>query len=204
MCPTGMDTIPATGLDHPVSPKAMASAEPVLLERIRGGDRLAADALVDATYRPLYASLVRLCGGDRDRAADLTQETYRRAWQSFGEFDGRSQALTWLYRIGYNAFLNQLRRPMRAVALEETGPVAVPDPSPGIEETLSREEAFRLLREAVLDLPDEQRFAVTARYWANLSVREIARDRRVTTVAIRKRLRRALAALQQSIERSSS
>jgi RNA polymerase sigma factor (sigma-70 family) len=199
-----MDTIPATGRDYPVSPRAMASAEPLLLDRIRGGDRLAADALVEATYRPLFASLVRLCGGDRDRAADLTQETYRRAWQAFGEFDGRSQALTWLYRIGYNAFLNQLRRPIRAVHLDETAPSSLPDPAPGIEETISREEAFRLVREAVLDLPDEQRFAVTARYWANLSVREIARDQRVTTVAIRKRLRRALAALQQFLERSSS
>jgi RNA polymerase sigma factor (sigma-70 family) len=201
-----MDTISATGLDHPVSHGAMASAEPVLLDRIRGGDRLAADALVEATYRPLFASLVRLCGGDRDRAADLTQETYRRAWQAFGEFDGRSQALTWLYRIGYNAFLNQLRRPMRAVALgdAEGGETALPDPSPGIEETLSRDETFRLLREAVLGLPDEHRFAVTARYWAGVSVREIARAQGVTTVAIRKRLRRALAALQKSMERSSS
>ena len=200
-----MDTIPATGPAHPVSHRAMASAEPVLLDRIRGGDRLAADALVEATYRPLYASLVRLCGGDRDRAADLTQETYRRAWQAFATFDGRSHALTWLYRIGYNAFLNQLRRPMRAVPLDGEGPaISLPDPSPGIEETISRDEAFRRLREAVLDLPDEQRFAVTARYWASLSVREIAREQGVTTVAIRKRLRRALAALQQSMERSSS
>jgi RNA polymerase sigma-70 factor (ECF subfamily) len=201
-----MDTIRATGMGHPVSHEAMASAEPVLLDRIRGGDRLAADALVEATYRPLYASLVRLCGGDRDRAADLTQETYRRAWQAFSTFDGRSQALTWLYRIGYNAFLNQLRRPMRAVPLDEEASAAIslPDPSPGAEETLSRQEAFRHLREAVLELSDEQRFAVTARYWAGLPVREIAREQGVTTVAVRKRLRRALAALQESMERSSS
>jgi RNA polymerase sigma-70 factor (ECF subfamily) len=197
-----MDTIPATGLDHPVSHRAMASAEPVLLDRIRGGDRLAADVLVEATYRPLYASLVRLCGGDRDRAADLTQETYRRAWQSFAAFDGRSQALTWLYRIGYNAFLNQLRRPMRAVPLDGE-PFSLADPAPGIEDRLSRDEAHRLLREAVLNLPDEHRFAVTARYWAGLSVREIARVQGVTTVAIRKRLRRALADLQKTMERSN-
>lgn len=199
-----MDTMPATGIDHPVSHRSMASAEPLLLDRIREGDRLAADALVEATYRPLYASLVRLCGGDRDRAADLTQETYRRAWQSFAGFDGRSQALTWLYRIGYNAFLNQLRRPMRAVPIGEGAPAYLPDPSPGIEETLSRDEAHRRLREAVLELPDEQRFAVTARYWAGLPVREIAREQGVTGVAIRKRLRRALAALQKSMERSTS
>ena len=199
-----MDTIPATGLGRPVSHEAMASAEPVLLDRIRGGDRLAADALVETTYRPLYASLVRLCGGDRDRAADLTQETYRRAWQAFSTFDGRSQVLTWLYRIGYNAFLNQLRRPMRVASGENTGSaLSFPDPSPGIEERLARAEAFRLLREAVLELPEEQRFTITARYWAGLSVREIAREQGVTTVAIRKRLRRALAALHEAMERSS-
>ena len=82
-----------------------------LLAALGSGDRRAAEALVDRTYRQVFASLCRLTGGDDDLAADLTQETYRRAWKSLASFDRRAQFSTWLYRIAYNTFLNHLRRP---------------------------------------------------------------------------------------------
>lgn len=178
--------------------------EAALLERVRLGDREAAERLVERTYRPVYASLVRLCGNDRDLAADLTQEAFRRAWQALGEFDGRSGVFTWLYRIAYNAFLNSLRRPRLAVSLDADAMAAPADPSPNAEEELAASETRGRLRAAVLALPDEQRFLVTARYWAGLSVREIAGEEGVSTVAIRKRLRRTLASLQEALERSTS
>ena len=177
--------------------------EQQLLERVRSGDREAAETLAAATYRPVFAALVRLCG-DRDLAADLTQETFRRAWEALPEFDGRSRLSTWLYRIAYNAFLNHLRRPHRMVSLdgEEVAPPA--DPSLSIDERLAGAESLRRLRAAVLALPEELRFLVTARYWAGFSVRDLAREEEISTVAIRKRLRRALASLEEAMERSSS
>ncbi len=66
------------------------SEERRLLAAIRGGDRTAAEELVERTYSSVYASLFRLCG-DGDLAADLTQETYRKAWEALSGFDGRSQ-----------------------------------------------------------------------------------------------------------------
>ncbi|MFY9826173.1 MAG: sigma factor-like helix-turn-helix DNA-binding protein, partial [Thermoanaerobaculia bacterium] len=55
------------------------------------------------------------------------------------------------------------------------------------------------LRRAVLALPEELRFTVTALFWGDLPVKEIARQEGVTTVAIRKRLKRALARLAQAL-----
>ena len=161
-----------------------------LLERVRSGDREAAEALAAATYRPLFAALVRLCG-DRDFAADLTQETFRRAWEALPGFDGRSRLSTWLYRIGYNAFLNHLRRPHRMVSLEGQDVDPPEDPSLSTEDRLAGAEAIRHLREAVLELPEALRFLVTAHYWAGFTVRDLAREEGITTVAIRKRLRSA-------------
>jgi len=175
-----------------------------LLERIRSGDREAAELLVERTYRPVYASLVRLCGSDRDLAADLTQEVFRRAWQALEDFDGRSGVFTWLYRIAYNAFLNSLRRPRLAVSLDGDALAPPADPSPSAEEELAASESRERLRAAVLALPDAQRFLVTARYWAGLSVRDIAKGEGVSTVAIRKRLRRTLASLEEALERRPS
>jgi RNA polymerase sigma-70 factor, ECF subfamily len=198
-----MGTMPAAGIAIPVSYREGMSAETEerrLLERIRAGDREAAEALVEESYAPIFASLVRLCGSDRDLAADLTQETYRKAWQALASFDGRSRFSTWLYRIAYNAFVNRIRRPLRAVSFENAGVPILADPTASAEEAFESSETARRLRRAVLALPEELRFSVTARFWAGQSVSDIARHEGVTTVAIRKRLRRALACLEAALQ----
>ena len=60
-------------------------------------------------------------------------------------------------------------------------------------------DALRL-RRAVLALPEELRFAVTAHFWGEVPVREIARQEGLSSVAIRKRLRRAVSRLRAELE----
>jgi RNA polymerase sigma-70 factor (ECF subfamily) len=162
-----------------------------LLSALAAGDRGAAERLVERTYRGVYALLQRLCA-DPDLAADLTQETYRKAWDALPGFDRRAQFSTWLFRIAYNTFLNHLRRPRRLVPLDEEREAAVPDPAPLADETVGQMAAGDRLRRAVLALPEELRFTVTALFWGDLPVKEVARQEGVTTVAIRKRLKKAL------------
>jgi RNA polymerase sigma-70 factor, ECF subfamily len=198
-----MGTTQAAGVAVPVSYQEDMSAdaeERKLLQRIGAGDREAAEALVERTYGTVFACLVRLCGGDRDLAADLTQETYRKAWQALSGFDGRARFSTWLYRIAYNAFVNHARRPLRVVPLEPDGVPVSADPGESAEEAIRSSETFLRLRRAILALPEELRFSVTARFWAGQSVSDIARHEGITTVAIRKRLRRALAMLEAALE----
>lgn len=165
------------------------------------GDRRAAEELVDRTYRTIYAALLRLTGGDADLAADLTQETYRKAWAALPRYRGRAQVSTWLYRIAYTTFLNHLRRPRRLVPIEEACADGDPgDQSPDEAERLVRSAAGERLRRAVLALPEDLRFTVTARFWQGLAVSQIAAAEAVTPVAIRKRLRRAFQRLAVALE----
>lgn len=170
-----------------------------LLAALAAGDRKAAEALVEETYRGVYSLLRRLCG-DPDLAADLTQETYRKAWDALPGFNGRSQFSTWLFRIAYTTFLNHLRRPRRLVPLEEKHESAVPDPAPSADDLVGRAAVGDRLRRAVLSLPEEMRFTVTALFWGDLPVKEVARHEGVTAVAIRKRLKRALERLALALE----
>ena len=167
-----------------------------LLAAIRGGDRSAAEELVDRTYSSVFASLVRLCG-DRELASDLTQETYRKAWEALPGFNGGSQFFTWLYRIAYTTFLNHVRRPRPMKSLDDDDAPEMPDGAPSAEDVLRDSEERERLRLAVLTLSEDLRFTVTAHFWGGLAVKEIAAIEQITTVAIRKRLHKAFALLEE-------
>jgi RNA polymerase sigma-70 factor (ECF subfamily) len=170
-----------------------------LLASLAAGDRRAAERLVEETYRNVYGLLRRLTG-DSDLAADLTQETYRKAWAALSSFDGRAQFSTWLHRIAYTTFLNHVRRPRLLQPLEEGAEAEISDPAPTAAEEVERGLLSGQLRRAVLALPEELRTTVTALYWGELPVREVARLEGITTVAIRKRLKRALRILAGTLE----
>lgn len=170
-----------------------------LLTAIRAGDRQAAEELVERTYSAVFASVYRLCG-DSDLAADLTQETYQKAWGALKNFDGRSQLFTWLYRIAYTTFLNHVRRPRRMTSLDEPDSIDVQDERPGAEQLLSDAEEAERLRAAVMRLPEDLRFTVTAHFWGGLPVKEIASIEEITTVAIRKRLHKAFTLIEAMLQ----
>jgi len=201
-----MATLQALDTPHPfAAPVAGEDRERRLLGALAGGDRAAAEELVERTYRRIYSLLHRLTGGDAELAADLTQETYRKAWSALGGFDGRAQFSTWLHRIAYTTFLNHRRRPQLVVAVddpEEEAAHATPDPpgNPGPDEALDASRRSDRLRRAVLALPESLRYTVTARFWGELPVREIARHEGVTSVAVRKRLRKAMGMLAATLQ----
>ena len=151
---------------------------------------------MELTYPLIHKSLYRMCG-DRDLAADLTQEAYARAWRALAQFDGRSRFSTWLYRIAYTTFLNHVRRPQRFVPLDEVVETVERVTRLGDDPVL-RLDSLRLRRE-VMALPEELRFAITAHFWGEVPVREIARQEGLTTMGIRKRLRRAIARLRAAM-----
>lgn len=201
-----LDTAPL----HPAGP-AGDDVERRLIAALADGDRAAAEELVERTYRRVYSLLHRLTGGDAELAADLTQETYRKAWSALGGFDGRSRLGTWLHRIAYTTFLNHRRRPQLVVAVEDPEEAALGAPAggdppafgtqdPPPDERLDAARGAARLRRAVLALPDSLRYTVTARFWGELPVREIARQEGVTSVAIRKRLLKAMAILADSLQ----
>ena len=178
-----------------MSVPALWNDERRLLDAIRQGNAAAAEELVERTYSAVFASIYRLCG-DRDLAADLTQETYQKAWAALPKFDGRSQLFTWLYRIAYTTFLNHVRRPRRVTSLDEPDAIEVRDERPRVDDVLADEQEAGRLRKAVMQLPEDLRFTVTAHFWGALPVKEIAEIENITTVAIRKRLHKAFSLLE--------
>ena len=165
------------------------------------GEQQAIHTLIEESYSMIYASLFRLTGGDEDLSADLCQETYRKAWKSLPTFRGKSRFTTWLYRIAYNTYLNYFRRPRRLTPLDGEWAQELPDESvPNPEEGAAEDQEALRMRREVLKLPDPLRFTVSARFWGEFSVKEIAQVEGITTVAVRKRLNKALTILRGGME----
>lgn len=65
--------------------------------------------LAAAEQESLRRFLRGLCGGDGFRADDIAQEALLKAYLSFERFQGRSRFSTWLFRIAYNCWYDQLQ-----------------------------------------------------------------------------------------------
>ena len=78
--------------------------------------------------RGLRALVWRLLG-DRDRMDDVLQEAYVKAYRALPAFRDDALVGTWLYRITYNACLDELRRRRRVVHLPLDDAVGRADPA---------------------------------------------------------------------------
>lgn len=75
------------------------------MDAAKGGDQRAFEALF-RRYRPrIYALALHLTGEPSD-AEDITQDAFLKAYSKLGEFEGRSEFFTWLYRIALHRALN--------------------------------------------------------------------------------------------------
>jgi len=174
-----------------------------LLRELEAGDRAAGEELVQRSYSMIFKSLLRLCNGDEELATDLTQESYRRAWAALKSFNGHSRFSTWLYRIAYRTFLNHIRRPRKVIPIDEPIARRLESGEPDPEEAAASAQQEDLLRRAVLTLPEPLGETITARYFSDIPVRELAVLGGISEVAVRKRLRKALALLKDHLEVAS-
>jgi RNA polymerase sigma factor (sigma-70 family) len=85
-------------------------------------------------------------------------------------------------------------------SLDEPDAMDVKDERPRIDDEIADAEQAEHLRKAVMQLPEDLRFTVTAHFWGGLSVKEIAEIEKITTVAIRKRLHRAFSMLEATLD----
>jgi RNA polymerase sigma-70 factor (ECF subfamily) len=92
------------------------------------------EAVVAEHDRSLRSLAYRLLG-DRDAMDDVLQDAYEKAYRGFARFRGESTVRTWLYRIVYNACLDELRRRRPAETVPEDA--AAPDDDPDLRADLA-------------------------------------------------------------------
>jgi RNA polymerase sigma-70 factor (ECF subfamily) len=173
-----------------------AVTEAISIERARSGDRDAFAQLIRRHDDGLRALAYRLLG-DRDRMDDALQEAYVRAFRALPRFRGDSSVATWLYRIVYNACLEELGRARRAsvVALDAVQEPA--DSSAEIEDVVALRSH---LADALAELTPEDRAAVLLVDAQGFDYRSAGEVLGIPEGTVASRLNRARASLRRALE----
>jgi RNA polymerase sigma-70 factor, ECF subfamily len=129
-----------------------------------------------------------------DEAADVSQQVFLRVLQTIGQFTGKSQFKTWLYRVAVNEALQHLRRRGRKNAT----PLLHEPPDRAPAHTRRSEEA-ELLESALGRLDPELRSLFLLREVEQMSYREIASVLQINEGTVGSRLNRAREMLQKNL-----
>src|SRR4029453_5950133 len=89
---------------------------PGVIEQAKRGDERAFEAIVRHYDSGLRALAYRLLG-DTQRMDEALQNAYLKAFRALPRFRGESKLSTWLYRIAYNACVDELHSSRRIVHL---------------------------------------------------------------------------------------
>ncbi len=169
---------------------------------------------IHASYRPrIVRYLTRLIGPDA--AEDLTQEVFVRVSRGLPDFKGTAKLSTWIYRIATNIATDRLRsrsfretRSGKAIPCHE-GSVgdadALPDEkSPSPERQLAREEMSSCVHDYINALPENYRAVVILSDVEELTNQEIAEVLDLTLEAVKIRLHRGRAKLEEKLRNGCS
>lgn len=181
-----------------------------LIIRSQNGDVGAFNELVLHYQQTIYNVILRMLG-DRDVAADVTQDTFVAAFRGVQTFRGGTSFRAWLLRIASNQACDHWRRTHRhpveslEIMTDEDEPHAAgilssltatgQEGNP--EESLLSQELQELIRQALEELPLDQRVAVVLCDIEGLSYEEIATTTQTTMGTVRSRIARGRGRLRK-------
>lgn len=177
-----------------------------LVERVQRGDKKAFDLLV-LKYQHKLVKLVSRYVRDPSEVMDVVQESLLKAYRALPGFRGESAFYTWIYRISINTAKNYLvaqgRRPpdgdIDSGDVDQIeGETELKDNATP-ERLLLRDEIEKTVMDAIEQLPEDLRTAITLRELEGLSYEEIAESMDCPIGTVRSRIFRAREAINKRL-----
>ncbi|GAB3573956.1 RNA polymerase sigma factor SigM [Amycolatopsis endophytica] len=171
---------------------AAAPTDADLLAAHASGDPHAFSELVRRHRDRMWAVALRTLR-DPEEAADALQDAFISAFRAAANFRAESQVTTWLHRIVVNACLDRVRRKQArpTVPLPETG---VHEPATPRDSMADRETRL-VIKEALAQLPEDQRMPIVLVDVEGYSVHETAKMLGIAEGTVKSRCARGRAKL---------
>jgi len=180
-------------------------SDEALLQLIARRDVNALETLYDRHARTTYSLISRIVR-EAAIADELLQDTFLQVWRKAGEFRGEGSAAAWLWRIARNKSLDQLRRqkarpqPIATTLVDEQYSWSTPiTANATVEQTTERALARQRLRQALSDLPIEQRMCVELAYFEGMTQYEIANYVGIPVGTVKTRIRLGIEKLERML-----
>jgi len=164
----------------------MGTSDFELMQSIAQGDQAAFAAFYDR-HAARVLGLLHKWMADRADVEDVLQEIFWQVWLRAAQYDpARAAPGVWLVLIARSRALDSLRRhrpPGTPANLPE--PVSPLDPSSALE----RDEASRLVHQALAQLPEEQRTALVLTFYEGMTQEQVARCQAIPLGTAKTRIR---------------
>jgi RNA polymerase sigma factor (sigma-70 family) len=172
-----------------------------LLDKWRGGDADAGQALFERHFDSIYGFFETKCENEAD---ELVQATFLACLRAKDQFRRESSFRTYLFTIARNELYRVLRtRQRRDAKLDfELSSIADLVSTPGTR--MARNQEHRRLVEALQHLPVEQQTLLELHYWEDMEIAQLAEIFDSPQATIRTRLHRARKALRDRMENTGS
>ena len=183
------------------------NSDKVLVRRVQQGEKQAFDLLV-LKYQHRLIKLISRYIRDSAEVYDVAQESFLKAYRALPNFRGDSAFYTWLYRIAINTAKNHLvyqsRRPpdsdVDSSEAEQFNGESELKEYATPERMLLKEEIERTVIDAIDQLPQDLRTAITLRELEGMSYEEIAHTMDCPIGTVRSRIFRAREAINRRLE----
>jgi RNA polymerase sigma-70 factor (ECF subfamily) len=177
-------------------PANLVSAPPGILAAVARGDATAFARGVDA-FGPLVWSIARTYFVRQADAEDATQEAFLKLWKVAGQFDpARGSESAFVATVARSAIIDYRRRRGSLAPIPEShAPVAPASTTGGV---LEGDEVRATLR-AIMELPAEQRDALSLAVHRGLTQETIAQELGIPLGTVKTRIRGALIRLRDTL-----
>jgi RNA polymerase sigma-70 factor, ECF subfamily len=158
-------------------------------------DAAAFAELVSRYYKPVYRMVWRMLNGNSE-TEDVAQEAFVKLWQNPAQVREAKALKGWLMRVASNLAIDRLRRKPHADidAIEEPA-----DPRQQTGRELEERAATMRVNQAIADLPERQKLAVTLVHLEGMGNMAAAQVMDISVEAVESLLGRGRRALRESL-----
>ena len=184
------------------TPRALASEKEwiALVQSIAAGDQRAFRMLYDQTHRLVYTLSVRITNS-RETAEELTLDVFHDVWRRAVAYDPAGGSVVgWIMNQARSRAIDRLRFEQRKKRVNPTGESPVPQAAPHDPlDVVDVKEQGRLMREALKVLTPEERQAIEAAFFSELTYQEVADGLQQPLGTVKTRIRSALKKLRHAL-----
>ena len=173
-----------------------SESEAELVKAAQQGDTEAFQVLVTLHQAVVLSFLYRF-GNEPEIVQDLAQETFIKAWLALEKYNHRQKFRSWLLKIACRTTIDYWRRQRPTVSLDK---VSLADTTIDLEGQVSRDQQAELVRQAILNLPEQSRTALILREYHQHTYREIAQILDIPLGTVMSRLSYARSVLKKRLQ----